>query len=124
VISPQSLLTKVRAAIATVGSTAIFELSAGGEYDPNPPDDASSNVSGETLTQVSVLASPPISYRKVYRESLKEGTSLVYIPASGLPFEPKLGMKFTLSGRKWYVRGVTAHELREVKLVYELEVAN
>lgn len=127
-IGVNDVLLKTKAAIERVaGAPAIFTIEAGGTYDPNPPLEAASNISGKTETQVSVSVSPPISYRQAYpraNASLKEGTSIIYLPAAGLTFTPSQGMRFTQNNITWRIEAIQPHTLKDTVIVYELEVVS
>lgn len=121
-----TLLQKVKLAIERVGARAVFYMQKGGAYNPNPAD-GSPQVSGETTIEIAATVSPPIAYRQAYQSSddmSKSATAQVYVPASGLGFEPVVGMRLSLAGKSWRVDSVTKHVFHETALVFELAVTN
>lgn len=111
---------RVYSGIVSLGSTAEFSVESNGGYDVEL-----GRVVGTSVTTHQVPSTPPVSFRTFHRNatSTKEGSSIVVIPGFDLPFEPKIAMRFALSGKTWSILAITKHELADEVLAYELEVA-
>ena len=118
--SPAAIIQKVLTTIERVGSIGVVDTSSGGDYDVDEAE-----VVGDTAASVSVMMSPPVDYRKVYRSqasSLKSASSIVYVGVHAA-LTPAQGMTFTLCGATWKIQTVKPFYLKGTLLAYELEVS-
>mgnify|MGYP001605639817 CR=1 FL=1 len=108
---------KIQRALKKLGATAVFVVESGGIYDVT-----TGLFTGQTSVEVSVLASPPVDYRTIYKDPQKEGRSLNYISTLGLSFTPVLNQSFTLRGKIWKIQQITDYTINDEVVGYELEV--
>lgn len=123
-VSAQTIQTKVCAAVAKVGTTAVFTVVTGGSYDPS-----TGLKTGQTTATFAVRTSPPVSWRVFYKSQStteKEGTSVIVlpVPVAGLAFTPTIGMAVTCGGVSWVVQAVKPAMFQDTIVAWDLEVSN
>lgn len=105
--------------VNSMGKDVTFHVASTPTYDP---------ATGETTAAAAVestqTVTPPYPYSMQFvdGELIKKGDAVIYLPSSGLPFTPDLGMKVTIDSVNWKIVAImTIFTFSEAGL-YELRI--
>lgn len=105
--------------IAKLGKLVRFVVVSGGAYDPT-----TQTMTGETTTNVDAKTSPPtrVSEKLIDGDNVRFGDLVIYLPAQGLTFVPKIEHTVVIDSRTYRILEVGPIYSGEQIALYEIRV--